>query len=136
MHPDDLFDGFSEAQQKEYDMEASQRWNPELVSTSKQKWSAFPAAEKTRILEEGKALYRDLAGAMSRAAASSEAQDVIGRWHAHLQHFWSPTDEQLLGLADLYNDDHRFRAGYEKVRPGLAVFMSEAVQLYVGHRKK
>jgi hypothetical protein len=52
-----------------------------------------------------------------------------------MQNFWSPNDEQLLGLADLYNDDPRFRDNYEKVAPGLSEFMREAVKVYVGGRK-
>jgi hypothetical protein len=92
-------------------------------------------SEKRRILDEGSALYAELAAVMSRGPASREAQAIMGRWHTHLQHFWSPSDEQLLGLADLYNEDPRFRSRYERMAPGLAAFMREAVQVYVKGRK-
>jgi hypothetical protein len=53
-----------------------------------------------------------------------------------MQYFWIPNDEQLLGLADLYNDDPRFRENYEKVAPNLSEFMREAVKVYVNARMK
>ena len=73
---------------------------------------------------------------MSKGAASKDVQAIVTRWHKHMQYFWSPNDEQLLGLADLYNDDPRFKAKYEKVHPGLAEFMREAVKVYVKNRVK
>jgi DNA-binding transcriptional MerR regulator len=134
MLPDELFEGFSDAKQKEYEAEAAQKWDPEVVKASNQKWKAYSNAERKRILEEGRALYGDLAALVSKSPASPQVQAVIVRWHAHIRHFWSPTDEQLLSLVDLYNTDPRFRANYEQLKPGLAAFMREAVRLYVGNR--
>jgi hypothetical protein len=53
-----------------------------------------------------------------------------------MQNFWSPNDEQLVGLADGYNQDARFRANFDKMHPKLAEFMREAVKVYVKNRKK
>ena len=131
-----LFEGFSEAEQEKYDLEAEQMYDPETVRASNRKWKAYSAAEKERILAEGRAIPVDLGAAMPKGADSREVQAVISRWHKHLQYFWSPNDEQLLGLADLYSDDPRFKANYEKVRPKLAEFMREAVKVYVAKRKK
>jgi hypothetical protein len=71
-----------------------------------------------------------------KGAASAEAQSAIGRWHRHLHYFWTPDDDQLLGLADLYNDDPHFRGNFDKISPELAGFMREAVKAYVQKRKK
>lgn len=136
MNPKALFEGFSEEEQQKYAEEAALKWDPEIVRASNKRWKAYSPHEQKRILEEGKGLYGDLAAVMSRGAASSQVQNLVGRWHAHLRNFWSPSDEQLLGLADLYNDDPRFRDNYEKAAPGLAAFMREAVNVYVKNRKK
>jgi hypothetical protein len=53
-----------------------------------------------------------------------------------MQYFWSPNDEQLLGLVDMYNDDPRFRGNFNKRHPNLAGFMREAVKVYVKRRKE
>jgi MerR family transcriptional regulator, thiopeptide resistance regulator len=131
-----LFEGFSEEEQEKYAQEAEQMYDPETVRESNRKWKSYSASEKEAILAEGKAIYFDLAAVMSKGAASAEVQSVVARWHKHMQYFWSPNDEQLLGLADLYNTDPRFRDNYEKVAPNLSGFMREAVKAYVAGRKK
>ena len=135
MNPKRLFEGFSEAEQEKYAEEAAQKWDPEIVQDSNRRWKSYSADEKRRVLEEGKAVYTDLVAVKGKGAGSKEVQAVIARWHAHLQHFWSPNDEQLLGLVDVYNDDPRFRANYDKFAPGLSEFMREAVRAYVKNRK-
>ena len=136
MNPKGLFEGFAEEEQEKYAGEAAQKWNTETVHASNKKWKSYSDAEKKKILAEGNALYTDLAAVMSKGAASKDVQAIIARWHKHMQYFWSPNDDQLLGLADLYNDDPRFKANYEKVHPDLATFMREAVKVYVKNRKK
>ena len=136
MNAKGLFEGFSEEEQEKYALEAEQMYDPETVRASNRKWKAYPPAEKECILAEGKAIYVDLIAAMPKGAASPEAQALIARWHRHMQYFWSPNDEQLLGLADGYNDDPRFRANFDKMHPNLAGFMHEAVNAYVKNRKK
>jgi DNA-binding transcriptional MerR regulator len=131
-----LFEGFSEEEQEKYAKEAEQMYDPETVRASNRKWKATPPAQKEKILAEGKAIYTDLAKAMPKGATSAEVQAVVARWHQNMQNFWSPNDEQLLGLADLYNDDPRFKANYDKMHPKLAEFMREAVKVYVERRKK
>jgi DNA-binding transcriptional MerR regulator len=130
-----LFEGFSEEEQEKYAQEAEQIYDPKSVHASNRKWKSYPASEKEAILAEGKSIYFDLAAAMSKGAESKEVQAVIARWHKHMQYFWSPNNEQLLGLADLYNNDPRFRENYEKVAHNLSEFMREAVKVYVGKRK-
>jgi DNA-binding transcriptional MerR regulator len=130
-----LFEGFSEEEQEKYAQEAEQMYDPETVRASNKKWKGYSASKKEAILTEGKSIYIDLAAAKSKGAASKEVQAVIARWHRHMQYFWSPNDEQLLGLADLYNNDPRFRENYEKVAPNLSEFMREAVKVYVAKRK-
>ena len=131
-----LFEGFSEEEQEKYAQEAEQMYDPETVRASNRKWKSYSSAQKEHILTEGKAIYTDLAAAMPKGAGSKEVQAVIAHWHQHMQNFWSPNDEQLLGLADLYNDDPRFKANYDKIDPKLAGFMREAVKGYVKRRTK
>lgn len=136
MNAKGLFEGFSEEEQEKYALEAEQMYDPETVRVSNRKWKAYPPAEKERILAEGKAIYVDLIAAMPKGATSAEVQTLIARWHQHMQYFWSPNDEQLLGLVDGYNEDARFRANFDKMHPKLAEFMRAAVKVYVKNRKK
>jgi len=106
------------------------------VKASNQRWRSYSTAEKQRIGDEGNAVYADLVEAMPKGPASPEAQSCVERWRKHMEYFWVPNDEQLLGLVDGYNDDPRFKANFDKVHPRLAEFIREAVKVYVANRKK
>lgn len=127
----DLFEGFSEEQQKEYEAEVEQRWGQtEAYQQSQQRWGSYSDEKKRHILEEGREIYLELAAAMPYGPASPQAQAGIARWHQNLRYFYEPTKEILLGLADGYNDDPRFAAFFERIHPELNQFMRQAVQYY------
>jgi hypothetical protein len=92
------------------------------------KWKARSAEEKKRIMEEGSKNYTDMIAAMPKGAESPEAQAVVERWRKHLDYFWTPKLEQLLALANGYNDDPRFKANFDKMHPQLAEFMRKRLQ--------
>jgi len=131
-----FFEGFSDEQQAEYEREAMQMYDPETVKASSRKWKAYSAEEKQRIGEEGNAIYRDMLLAMPKGASSPEAQACVERWRRHIEYFWTPNDQQLLGLVNGYNDDPRFEANFDKIHPDLAAFMRSAVIIYVDRRKR
>ena len=131
-----LFEAFSEEQQAEYAREAEQMYDPETVRASNRKWKAYSAEEKQRILDEGGKVYTELLAVMPRGAASPEVQACVERWRKHMDYFWTPKLEQLVGLAKLYNQDPRFKANFDKIDPRLAPFMLEAVKVYVKGKKK
>jgi DNA-binding transcriptional MerR regulator len=129
------FEGFSEEEQEKYAAEAEQLYDPETVRESNRKWKTYSAAKKESILAEGNAVYVDMIAAMPKGAASPEAQAIVGRWRKHMDYFWTPNLDQLLALANGYNDDPRFKANFDKMHPQLAEFMGEAVKVYVANQK-
>jgi DNA-binding transcriptional MerR regulator len=131
-----LFAAFTEEEEQKYAAEAEQMYDPATVKESNRKWKSYSAADKQRILDEGNQVYADLLAAMPKGADSAEAQACVERWRKHMEYFWTPNLEQLLGLADLYNVDPRFKANFDKADPRLAAFMKEAVSIYVEKRKK
>ena len=131
-----LFEGFSEEEQEKYALEAEQLYDPETVRESNRKWKGYSAAKKEAIMAEGRQIYQDMIAAMPKGASSTEAQAVVEHWRKHMDYFWTPNLEQLLGLANGYNDDPRFKANFDKLHPQLAEFMLEAVKVYVAKRKK
>jgi DNA-binding transcriptional MerR regulator len=135
MSPMQMFEPFSEEQQADYEMEAMRMYDPATVKASVIQWKAYSPAEKQKIGEEGNAVYRDFLLALPRGAASPEARACVERWRRHLEYFWKPNDDQLLGLADGYNDDPRFKANFDKLDPNLAAFVREAVRVYVKKEK-
>jgi MerR family transcriptional regulator, thiopeptide resistance regulator len=130
-----LFEGFSEEEQEKLAQEAEQMYDPETVRASNKKWKAYSAAKKEAILAEGNAIYTDMITAMPKGAASAEVQAIVERWRKHMDYFWTPNLDQLVGLANHYNDEPRFKANFDKMHPRLAEFMREAVKVYVTKRK-
>jgi len=126
-----LFAGFTEEEEKKYTEEAMHMYDPRAVKASAKKWNAYSTAEKKRIRDEGNAVYKDILASMPKGPSSPEAQACIERWRRHIEYFWIPNDEQLVGLADLYNADSRFKANFDKIDPQLAGFFLEAVRYYV-----
>jgi DNA-binding transcriptional MerR regulator len=131
-----LFEGFSDEEQEKLAQEAEQMYDPETVRASNRKWKSYPAAKKEAIFAEGNAIYTDMIAAMPKGAASSEVQAIVERWRKHMDYFWTPNLDQLVGLANHYNDEPRFKANFDKMHPRLAEFMREAVKVYVAGRKK
>lgn len=131
-----LFEGFSEEEQEKYALEAEQIYDPETVRESNRKWKAYSAGKKEAIMAEGRQIYVDMIAAMPKGASSVEVQSLVERWRKHMDYFWTPNLEQLLGLANGYNDDPRFKVNFDKMHPQLAEFMFKAVKEYVKKRKK
>jgi DNA-binding transcriptional MerR regulator len=131
-----FFEGFSEEQQEQYAAEAEQLYDPETVRESNRKWKTYSAAKKESILAEGNAVYVDMIAAMPKGATSPEAQAIVKRWRKHMEYFWTPNLDQLLALANGYNDDPRFKANFDKMHTQLAEFMREAVKVYVANQKE
>lgn len=57
-------------------------------------------------------------------------QALIARHHAWIENFYPCSAEVYRGLGQLYLEHPEFRANYEKYRPGLAGFMSAAMNYY------
>jgi len=130
-----LFEAFSDEEQEKYAEEAARMYDPEIVRASNRKWKAYSATEKQRILEEGNLIYTDLVVAMPKEADSPEVQAIVERWRRHMNYFWTPNLDQLLALAEGYNATPDFKANFDKIDPRLAVFMKEAVSVYVRRMK-
>jgi hypothetical protein len=95
-----------------------------------QRWGSYSPEKKQSILAEGGEIYQAIVAAMPHGPASPQVQDEIARWHQNLRYFYEPTQEILLGLGDLYNDDPQFNAFFQRIHPELASFMRQAIQVY------
>jgi len=130
-----IFSGFTEEEQEKLAAEAEKMYDPETVKASNKKWKGYSAEQKQHILDEGKQIYTDMIAAMPQGAHSAEVQAIVGRWRANMDYFWTPSLEQLIGLAAGYSDDPRFKTNFDAMHPDLAGFMKQAVEVYVANQK-
>jgi DNA-binding transcriptional MerR regulator len=129
---EELYEGFSpkeREQLKEYETEARDRWG-EMAAESQRRARQMPKAQWQAIQEEGNAATRLMADYMGRPVSDGDVQAAIARHHAWIENFYPCSAEMYRGLGQMYVDDPRFTATYDKVRPGLAVFMRDAMVFY------
>lgn len=130
MSKKNLFEGFSEEQQKQYEEEASRQWGAEKVQQSVRRWNSYSQQQKDQIMAEGSAVYTDLVAAMDQGPHSPEVQQIIARWRQHLRYFYEPTLEILRGLGQHYNVHPDFIATFQKIHPDLPAFLEQAIEFY------
>jgi len=130
-----IFSGFTPEEEEKYAREAEQMYDPETVRESNRKWKAYGKEKQQAILAEGKQIYLEMVAAMPKGADSAEVQALVERWRKNMDYFWTPNLDQLVGLAEMYKNDPRFKANYDAMNPKLAEFMLEAVKVYVGSKK-
>ena len=115
-----------------YGEEVREKYGEEAVNRSNEKvlhMSSEQYAELEKLTEE---LNETLKKAVEQGDPSSElaqkACDLHRRW---LCFYWDKyTKEAHIGLAQMYVYDSRFTEYYEKIAPGCAAFLRDAVAIY------
>ena len=129
MDDQQLFEAFSDEQEKQYAMEAVQTWGEEAARGIR-KWHAYGEQKQAAIRQEGNAIYLDMVKLLDQNPESPQVQDVVARWHQHMRYFYEPSKERLLGLGEMYVESPDFRATFDRIHPDLASFMRSAIQHY------
>jgi DNA-binding transcriptional MerR regulator len=130
----DLFKGFDEAQQEEYEKEVVSRWgadNP-AYKQSKQRWGSYSDEQKGKILGEMQAITLGLVEHIKKDPA---VQALVARQHCWVNYFWDCNLEQFEALGQGYATDPEFSAMYQGYHPELPDFLYKAIQHYVKSNK-
>jgi len=131
-----MFDAFDERALEEhrtkYADEAKQRWGTtDVYVESQRRTSKYTKENWKRIQQEGAEIREGLAALMGRSPSDPGVQALVKRFHEYMStNFYACSLEMLSGLGDMYVSDHRFTATYDKVKPGLALFIRDAIKSY------
>lgn len=130
--PENLFEGFDHTQ---YDDEARERW-PEEFERSRQATTDMTAADVERMQREQTAAMIRMAEFM---AAGTPVDDAAVQSEIHTQYegicrFWTPNRQAYECLGQMYVDDERFKANYERIATGLAEYQRDAMVAYAAAR--
>lgn len=130
--PEEKFELFGENYSEEYEREAEERWgDTDAWAQSARRTAAYSTQDWVRIKEETDDLQRRFAAVLRAGspADSAEAMDVAEDHRQHISRwFYDCPPAMHAGLGRMYVEDERFAANYERVAPGLAPFVSTAVQ--------
>ena len=127
---EDLYEGFSTEQIERYKREAREMYDPALVEESERRVKGMSREKWQAVQNQGRDVTVAIAGLMDREPGDPEVQAQVAGHHAWIENFYPCSAEIYRGLAQGYVEHPEFRAFYEKVRPGLAEFLSAAMVIY------
>jgi DNA-binding transcriptional MerR regulator len=130
---EELYEGFTTEQIERYKRQARKMYDPALVEESERRVKRMRRAQWQAVGAEGEAVTTALAALVDREPGDTEVQALVARHHAWIENFYPCSAEVYCGLAQGYVEHPEFRAFYEKVRPGLAGFLSAAMVHYADH---
>lgn len=141
MSDKEKFEGFKkkmiEDNEKKYGEEIRKKYGKETVEKSNAKLMNMTQEEYNRATNLAEAVTSTLAEAFETGDPAGElaqkAADLHKQW---LTLYWNDyTKEAHAGLAQMYVDDERFTAYYDKDQPGTAAFLRDAIFIYTGMKK-
>jgi MerR family transcriptional regulator, thiopeptide resistance regulator len=131
MGPEDfkeLFDGFNP---EDYDEEVKQRWgNTEAYKESTRRTQQYGRPEWEAIQREAQDINTRLRDLMQSGAAPTDAavQAAVEDHRKHISRWFYPCSKEAhRGLGEMYVADARFTANLDKVAPGFAKFLRDAI---------
>lgn len=130
--PEERFEVFGDFDPDQYAAEVEERWGAShAYRESQRRVASYSKADWERIKAEGKAAVDQLVTAM-QAGKPADSDEAMAGAEAHRRQiddwFYPCPFEMHVGLAEMYLADPRFSATYEKVAPGLAQYVHDAIR--------
>ncbi len=115
---------------KKYEEEARKRWGEtDAYKQSTKKTSKYNDKDWKRINVQAEDIFSEFIKLMENGSAKNERDAVVIRWRDFItDSYYDCTDEIMLGLAEMYVRDPRFKKNLDKKKDGLAKYMSEAIK--------
>ncbi|ANU14869.1 Transcriptional activator tipA [Planococcus halocryophilus Or1] len=130
------FQGFKQKlvddNEQQYGNEIRSKYGDELVDRSNAKMLKLSEEDYQKFMSLEQQILSGLVEAMKTGAQTSETAQQIADLHRQWLSFTWPTysKEAHRGLAEMYVADERFAAYYDKVQPGAAQFLRDAIRVY------
>ncbi|MFE7230570.1 MerR family transcriptional regulator [Streptomyces sp. NPDC002405] len=129
--PEERFEVFGDHDPERYADEVRQRWgDTEAYRQSQRRTASYTKEDWKRLTEEQDAIHRRMAALLDAGtpAGSEAAMDMAEEHRRFISgSYYDCGHEMHTCLAQMYVADPRFTATYEKIRPGLAAYLREAI---------
>jgi MerR family transcriptional regulator, thiopeptide resistance regulator len=136
MNDADMFEVFGDFDPIVYEAEVQERWgSTEAYAESARRTARYGKDDWKAIKAESEAIGTGLGAALAAGAApgDSEVQALVERHRRQIdERFYPCSKEMHATLGDMYVADPRFAATYEKIQPGLARFVRDAIRINAG----
>ena len=129
--PEERFEVFGDFNPDDHAAEVEERWgDTDAYRESARRTRSYTKADWQRIKAEGQAAIERVVAAMN-AGKPADSIDAMDGAEAHRRQindaFYECSSEMHVGLARMYVADARFTATYEKIAPGLAQYLHDAI---------
>ncbi|WP_342564340.1 MerR family transcriptional regulator [Paenibacillus sp. FSL R7-0345] len=141
MSNEQKFTGFKqkliEDNEQKYGQEIREKYGEKAVEKSNRMVNKLTEEQYAALQQLEADMFAALEQAMEEGdSASTLAQKAADLHRQWLSFYWDTyTKEAHAGVAQMYVDDERFTAYYDKRRPGLAAFLRDAVHVYTGAKQ-
>lgn len=126
-----------EVNEEKYGKEIREKYGDNIVDKSNSKIKNMKQEEYEAATKLGESVIETLKAAFKTGDASGElaqkAADLHRQWLGYYCDQYSK--EAHAGLAQMYVDDERFTAYYDREQPGMAEFLRDAIFVYTGMKK-
>ncbi|MBC2080034.1 MerR family transcriptional regulator [Listeria booriae] len=136
MTDQEKFEGFKQKMidenEEKYGTEIREKYGDDKINKSNAKLKGMSEAEMERVNRLAETILVELAEAFETGdPAGDKAQEVAAMHKEWLSTYWDTySKEAHAGLAQMYVDDERFTAYYDKDQPGLAAFLRDAIVIF------
>jgi len=131
MSDEELFEVFGGFDPSEYEDEARERWGDTAAyRESARRTKGYTKEDWERFKAEDDALNADLASLVDEGVPPHDARavDAAERHRLQIDRWFYPCPSEMhVALGRMYVADPRFAATYEKIRPGMARYLCEAI---------
>lgn len=126
-----------EENEKKYGKEIREKYGDTTVDASNAKLMNLSEKEYAEVTELAESINKLLAEAMKTQDPTGELAQKVADMHKQwLTYYWNDySKEAHQGLAQMYVDDKRFKAYYDKIAPDAAEFLRDAIFVYTGKGK-
>ncbi len=141
MSDQEKFEGFKQKMiddnEQKYGKEIREKYGEDVVNKSNAKLQNMTEAQYAEMTKLGEELHVKLAEAYRTGDPAGELAQQAAEMHKRWLMFHWPqySPEAHAGLAQMYVDDERFTAYYDKDQPGTAAFLRDAIHIYTGQNK-
>lgn len=141
MNDKEKFEGFKQKlvddNEKKYGKEIREKYGEGAVNRSNKKVKGMSPEEYEEVTRLGEEVLETLYRAVKTGDPAGELGQRAAKLHRKwLSFYWdSYTKEAHAGVAQMYVDDERFTAYYDKKQPGVAKFLRDAVLIYTETKK-
>ena len=136
MNTSKIFEVFGDFDPKQHEAEVTERWgDTDAYAESARRTARYSKDDWKQIKDEATAVTTEL-GAQLAAGAQPSApavQALVDRHREQISRWFYPCSiEMQVNLGEMYVADPRFAATYDKVEPGLALFLRDAIRVRAG----